>query len=418
MAAARRTYVGAMGRVLLVAPSVDASDISEAQIGFEWARRLSERHDVTLLTYRDGGRPSARDQLPDTRVVEWTQPAALTPSERFNSTLKPWYPLYYGAARRWLAGALARGERWDVAHQPLPLAMRYPSPLTGMGIPYVLGPLGGSLSTPAGFGGEDTAPWYVGLRNVDAWRFRHDPWLRASLSQAAVVLGIGPYVGDLLRDVPLRRFLTMADTGVTELPEPVAREADHSPVRLLYVGRLVRTKGARDAIAALAHLRDLPVTLDVVGDGFDRVACEELVRTLGLGDVVIFHGALTRPLIDEHYRRADIFVWPSYREPGGAVPFEAMSYGLPMVVCDRGGPAQSVSECCGFKIVPTTPEQYALDIAQAVRRLVENPRLRLEMGRSAREHVAATGTWDAHVARMEEIYAEVAGHAWGSAASR
>ena len=58
-----------MARVLLVAPSVDATDVGEAWVASQWARRLGERHDVTLLTHRKRGRPSAVDQLPSVEVV-------------------------------------------------------------------------------------------------------------------------------------------------------------------------------------------------------------------------------------------------------------------------------------------------------------------------------------------------------------
>ena len=55
-------------------------------------------------------------------------------------------------------------------------------------------------------------------------------------------------------------------------------------MRLLYVGRLVRSKGLRDAIRAIARLTSsAPVVLDVVGEGFDREACETLVAENGIG---------------------------------------------------------------------------------------------------------------------------------------
>ena len=57
------------------------------------------------------------------------------------------------------------------------------------------------------------------------------------------------------------------------------------------MGRIVRTKGLRDVIRALDSLRDLDVVLDVLGDGNDREACEELAAQLGLTDRVRFHGS-------------------------------------------------------------------------------------------------------------------------------
>lgn len=399
-----------MAKVLLVAPSVDATDVGEAWVAYQWAHRLGERHDVTLLTQRKRGRPSAVGQLQNVEVIEWDEPLLLAKPDRFNSLLKPWYPSFHRRSRRWIATALAAGRRFDVGHQPTPVAMRYPSPLAGSGVPYVIGPVGGSLETPPGFQGEDTAPWYVGLRRLDGWRIRHDPQLRRTYSGAATVVGIAPYVADFLDGVPLRRFETMSETGVDALPSETSLER-HSErpgdaLRLLFVGRVIRTKGVRDAIRAMSRLADVPVALDVVGDGFDRQACEELAHDLRVTPRVTFHGRMPRAEVDAFYRASDVFVFPSYREPGGNVPFEALSYGLPVVTADRGGPAEAVTDACGFRITPHDPEQFAREIAAAIRLLATDRDRLAAMSRAARARAVEVGTWEPRLQRMEQLYAE------------
>jgi glycosyltransferase involved in cell wall biosynthesis len=321
--------------------------------------------------------------------------------------LKPGYIPFYLRARLWIRRALARGERFDIAYQPVPVAMRYPSPVAGFGIPYIIGPVGGSLESPPGFGDEmDTAPWYVGLRKLDRLRMRWDPLLCRTYDGASCVIGIAPYVRDFLRVRPVRQLELMSETGIEALPESIDRTR-RDQVRLLYVGRLVRPKGARDAIRAIGLLRDLPVVLDVVGDGFDRAQCEALASELGILDRVIFHGWRSRAEVDNFYRVADIFVFPSYREPGGNVAFEAMGFGLPLVVSDRGGPGCVVNETCGIRVHPLTPDQYAQDIAAAIRRLVEDRDLRLSLGRGARKRAADIALWDKKLDQMDLLFAEV-----------
>jgi glycosyltransferase involved in cell wall biosynthesis len=325
-------------------------------------------------------------------------------AERLNSLLKPGYLPFYLRARRWIRRSIARGEVFDLAYQPVPVAMRYPSPVAGLGIPYIIGPVGGSLPSPEGFAGaEDAAPWYIGLRRLDRFRMSHDPLLRRTYEQASCVLGIAPYVRDFLADVALRRFEIMSETGIEQLPESVNRAAREGEVRLLFVGRLVRTKGARDAIRALSHVSQLPLVLDIVGDGFDRSACEALTAELGLAERVRFHGWLQREQVHDFYQAADIFVFPSYREPGGNVAFEAMGYGLPLIVSEVGGPGAAVDESCGIRLRPESPDQYARDIATAMTRLVEDQVLRLSLGEGARRRVSAIGLWDSKVDRLDAI---------------
>lgn len=401
-----------MLKLLLIAPTCDAQDVGEAFVGYQWVRQLAARHEVTVLTYHKHGVLPLSRQVPGIRIIEWAEPPGLGRAERLNSMLKPGYVAFYARARRWIRSALARGERFDLAHQPVPVAVRYPSPVAGLGIPFVLGPVGGSLTSPRAFTDEEgTTPWYVGLRSLDGLRLRHDPLLRQTYQQAGCVLGIAPYVRDSLAGIGVRKFAIMSETGLVTLPPPVNRAGRRGEVRLLYVGRLVRTKGARDAIRALSMLPGLPVGLDIVGDGCDRTACETLTRQLGLGPRVRFHGWLPRTQIDAFYRSADLFVFPSYREPGGNVTFEAMGHGLPLVVSDRGGPGAAVNETCGIRVHPDSPDQYAQDLAAALARLVRDPTLRRSLGEGARRRVQEIGLWDSRARQVEPIYAAVLGQA-------
>jgi glycosyltransferase involved in cell wall biosynthesis len=397
-----------VAKLLVIAPGCDKDDVGESWVAYQWVHRLARRHEVTLLSYYKRGKIPPSRHLRDVRVIEWPEPPFVGRAERLNSMLKPGYPSFYFRARRWTRQALAEGERFDLAHQPVPVAMRYPCPVAGMGIPFILGPVGGSLTSPRGFAGEEnTAAWYVGLRSLDGVRMRWDPTLRRTYADAACVLGIAPYVKEFVERVPLKRFEVMSETGIAGMPEPVDRSSRRGDVRLLFVGRLVRTKGARDAIRAMGMLRDLPIMFDIVGDGSDRGSCEALVAELGLTDRVLFHGWMPRERTVNFYRSADVFLFPSYREPGGNVVFEAMSFGLPLIVSDRGGPGNVVDETSGIRVPALAPDQFAKDLAGAVEQLVRDPVVRLRLGDGARQRVADIGLWDRKVESMESLFDEI-----------
>ena len=399
-----------MLKLLLVAPTCNGEDVGEAWVAHQWARRLGERHDVTLLTYHKRGARPAAEQLSGLRVVEWVEPPLLGRAERLNSMLKPAYVPFYIHARRWIRQELANGQHFDIAHQPVPVAMRYPSPLAGLGIPFVIGTVGGGLSTPAGFSADEgRQQWFVALRGLDRYRRMWDPMLRQTYRSADCVLGIASYVEAQLAEIPLRRFEVMSETGLDEIPAPIDRRGRSEPLRLLHVGRLVRTKGARDILRAMALTADLPVRLDIVGEGPDRAACEALAAANGLTDRVTFHGWRSKAEVADFYRAADIFVFPSYREPGGNVALEAMGYSLPLIVVDRGGPGSATSDACAIKLPVSTPEVLAGDIAAAIRKLATDPALRLKMGAAAHTHVEKTALWSAKLDRMDSIYAELLG---------
>ena len=129
---------------------------------------------------------------------------------------------------------------------------------------------------------------------------------------------------------------------------------------------------------------------------------------------MIFHGRQARVDVDRFYEAADIFVFPSYREPGGNAVFEAMGWGLPLVVANRGGPGSAVDETSGIRIMPLEPHQFATELANAIRRLATDRTLRLSLGRGARIRVAATALWDQKIALMEELYLKVLNEAASS----
>jgi len=395
-------------KIVMIAPACDGEDVGEAWVAFQWANLASARFDLTLLTtFKRGHTPMTR-QLPGARVIEWEEPPGVGRFERLNSLMQPGYVPFYLRTRRWIRRQIASGERFDIAHQVVPVAMRYPSPAAGLGIPLVMGPVGGSLESPAGFVAEEGAtPWWQKLRRLDAWRIMHGPLLRRTYESADCVVGVAPYVQEFLSPLHIRRLEIMSETAVHTVRAPIDRSARTGKVNLLYVGRIVRTKGLRDVIRALGATRDLDMRLDVVGDGNDRAACAQLARELGVDERVTFHGKLPRDAVDAFYERADIFVFPSYREPGGNVSLEAMAFSLPVIVCRRGGPGANVDDSCGIRLNADNPAQLAADCAAAIRTLVEDPDLRHRMGAAARKHAATTHLWPQRIDRMTALYGEI-----------
>ena len=172
-------------KILALAPACDGTDVGEAWCAYQWIAGLAEHNQVTLLTMRKKGRTAPSQQLKGVEVIEWDDLPVVHRWERLNSMLKPGYVRYYLNARRWIRSNLANGRHFDVVHQFSPIALRYPSPAAGLGVPLVVGPLAGSLETPEPFQPEcGNAPWYTRLRNLDAFRLRNDPLLRHTFSDA------------------------------------------------------------------------------------------------------------------------------------------------------------------------------------------------------------------------------------------
>jgi glycosyltransferase involved in cell wall biosynthesis len=392
--------------VLLIAPNCDGTDVGEAFCAHRWVQHMCAVANVTLLTQSRQGRTPASIQLPLARVVEWPEPRLPPRLERVTAMLKPDYPLFAARARRWIAAELKSGGRFDIIHQLTPLALRYASPAHGFGIPYVLGPHAGSLTTPQAFTQEcRSAPLFTRLREIDRFRLEADPWLRRSFAGAACIIGVAPYVREVLGSIPLQRFEVMTELGVDEPLPPVPARGFAPGLRLLHVARAVRTKGLRDCIRALAHMADMPdVTLTQAGDGEELALCREEARRLGVESRVNFLGRVPRQRVEELYASSDAFLFPSFREPSGSVVFEAMRHGLPVIAADRGGPGHVVNAGSGLKVPVEDPAQLAGALATVIRRMAALPGERARLSAGARQRAIELGSWPAKINWLLELY--------------
>ena len=171
---------------------------------------------------------------------------------------------------------------------------------------------------------------------------------------------------------------------------------------------MIATKGLQLAIQALAQSAcKARATLTVVGDGDALENCRAEAARLGVGGRVQFLGWLSKAEVVEQYRQADVFVFPSFREPTGGVLLEAMSFGLPLITCAYGGPDYMVNDKCGFKVVPSGQPEYVDGIARAMDKLAAEPALRAEMSEQAYLRAKHKFGWESKRERVTELYRDV-----------
>lgn len=392
-------------KVLFLAPQCDPVGVGEASSVFHLLRGLVQDIEATIIGMNPSGRSGELVKaFPEARVIELQPWPIQRISERFNALVKPSYIKFYFEARR-IARELLSNEKFHLGHQIGPLALRYPSPLIDLGLPFVMGPLAGSLRTPKGF--RENSGWYYRLRSLDTLRFRSDPLLRRTYMQASKLIGVAPYLKVLL-PMPCN-WAFVPETAITVLPDLAPRaSANDGILRLLFVGRVIPTKGIYYVIRSIAQLAGLTnVHLDIVGEGTDLDACKAEAVRLGIGSLVSFHGWKPRDELHNFYCRADIFVFPSYREPSGNVVFEAMSYGLPLIVADYGGPANIVRDTFGIRIPVDSEAVFTQTIADAISALARAPDLRIAMGRAARNAAVRDHMWPSRYEFFLELYKEV-----------
>jgi glycosyltransferase involved in cell wall biosynthesis len=176
------------------------------------------------------------------------------------------------------------------------------------------------------------------------------------------------------------------------------------PGSLIFVGNSEdRKKGLIYLLQALTFLPE-DITLTVVDGGAPRRSyASMLTEKFRLGHRVHFTGKINPEDLIRYYCGAEIAVVPSLYEGFGFPAAEAMACELPVISSTAGALPEVVGDDGAAVLVPP---RDASAIADAVRKLVENPNLRQQMGKAARERVLKLFTWENAARQMVEVYRE------------
>lgn len=204
--------------------------------------------------------------------------------------------------------------------------------------------------------------------------------------RAIAVLGLSPDRVTVIHHGVARDDFPPAATA------PAAGERSSSgETFFLCLGNTKPYKNTRAAISAFALIAGSHAgcRLFITGRTDSQRNLEALVRDLGLNGRVSFTGAVPQVRLVELMHQAVGLVFPSLVEGFGLPLVEAMSAGCPVV----GSSAPTVAEICGDAALLPDPRS-PVAVAEAMRRLLEDPPLRLELRRKGFAR-AALFTWDA-----------------------
>jgi glycosyltransferase involved in cell wall biosynthesis len=162
------------------------------------------------------------------------------------------------------------------------------------------------------------------------------------------------------------------------IPEPAARMG--AQFRITSVGSLIRRKGHRELIQALALLpaeARAAVQLEILGAGREEARLRALIRRLGLERQVWLRGHQLDPT--SYVAACQLFVLLSSNEGISNALLEAMALGIPVLTTPAGGHAEFLGDGDNGYLVESRRPQEVADKLEAI----------LQDGR--REQVGARG---------------------------
>ena len=216
------------------------------------------------------------------------------------------------------------------------------------------------------------------------------PITRYSIEQSDGVTSISKYLLDrTIKEFDIKRPIEVIPNFVNcdlyfRQPDPKLRAewAPNGEAILMHLSNFRPVKRILDAVEifALVH-EEMPAKLVMIGDGPDRGPAEELARTRGLENDVIFLGKQNG--VQAKLSQADLFLLPSQLESFGLAALEAMACEVPVIATNVGGVPEVVEHGVdGYLVEPGDVKhaaKYAIDLLSRADR-------GREVGQLARTH--------------------------------
>jgi glycosyltransferase involved in cell wall biosynthesis len=398
-------------RILVLGPDCDPERVSIPFVTYSHAAALAQLNDVTLVT-RMQVEDSVRRANAPFRAVEVVRMPWLErfyawcmrrifknnyDSQVLTAFAYPFSIAFEWRAWRQLKQRILAGD-FDVVLRLVPMSPVLPSPfaffLRKGPIPFVLGPLNGGLPWPPGFVQLDNQrEWAAGLRNL----YRFMPFVRSTYRYATAIIAASSQVcaefaayRDKVFFVPEPGIGPSAFADDSRMPEPEAK------LELIFVGGLVPRKACDLALRGAAPLlRSGLARFAVIGDGPERNNLEQLARSLGIEKAVSFCGWISHAEVFSRMRSADVFVFPTLRDNGAGVVFEALACGVVPVVVDFGGPGDIVHPEVGYKVPLTNESDIVSQIEKILTNLAGNRDLLSRLRFAGMAYARKRLTWDA-----------------------
>ena len=184
---------------------------------------------------------------------------------------------------------------------------------------------------------------------------------------------------------------------------------------ILWLTNIMRTKGLMEFVSALRTLKERGVAfhVDFVGGLTKEISGEEfdtVLTTMGVADCCSYHGPKYGDDKYIYFKRADVFVLPSYTEGLPVSILEAMQFAVPVVASNVGGVSAEVEDGInGYLIGGCRPimlntfRPNAEEIANRLEMLLKDSRLRLRMGRAGRDKFEREFTLDVFERKFTDI---------------
>jgi glycosyltransferase involved in cell wall biosynthesis len=414
-------------KILISAAACHPTSGSEAYVGWQAVSQLRRDHDLWVLTsgWCREGIESFLEKNPDWRNVRFVyvdeRDGALPYSEnRMIARLQSW--MRY---RKWCRYASVAAKRlnqeikFDLAHHVTYATWRMGSPLSGIGIPWIWGPIGGGENFPATMLSvlSPVAILFEIVRRLNTMMAKRSLAVRCAAGSAALVLPNNPETESLIISlgVPKERIRRLCQSFLPEERlERLKRTASITPrdcgeLRCLAGGNLEGRKGVAIALQSLELLAEegIPFLYTYLGRGPELEHLKALAVRLGIAERVNFVDSLSGDEYVSALQSSHVYLLPSLREGVPVTQMEAMAAGCVPVVADCGGAGPMAISGGSQPMAVSVPKNITRCIAVELKGLWENPFVWERRSNSARMGIINSYSSENYRVLIKQFYDEL-----------
>lgn len=389
--------------ILIVAHELSPKQGSECAVGWNIVTNLSKYHNLTVIYAKTNQFQTSdyessvkeyftnKEEFLGLKLVPVPQPKTTIFFVKINSLIKSetsaigFAPLYYTGYKAWqkkafqTASILLKESKFDIVHQLTSISFREPGYLWQLNVPFVWGPCSGLVKIPTSFYGILTLK-EIGFellrKTANFFQSNFSYRINRAINKASIIYPVT--IDDLIYFKSRTKFdvRQMLDVGTyLRLNNNISiKNNDNSPLKLLWIGRLVYTKALDLLLYALnldTRLNE-KIELTIIGDGplFNRY--QDLSVKLNLVNIT-WLGNISHNQVFSQLQNSDVLVQTSIKEATSAVILEALTFGLPVICHDAFGMSYAINETCGIKIPLITPNKSIEGFSKAILKLTSQP---------------------------------------------
>jgi len=365
-------------KILLSAYACEPNRGSEPGIGWQWSINMAsdKEKEVYVLTRSNNQELInafwEKNECPSNlHYLYYDLPSPLIWAKHHGLPVNLYYAWWLIASTNY-AKQLHKQYCFDMAHHITFGVFRDPCPLYKLGIPYVVGPAGGGEETPQILTSQFS--WKERVKETLRWGMNKvalaNPMVNKCFDNASLILTKTKDTKDVLSKWENKTCIQL-ELGINDLNH-IETERDKN--LFLFVGRFTYWKGIKLVLNAFKQysLKNPEARLLMIGKGEMENEIIKFTSKHKLNIEII--PWIKQEELKKYYSTAIALLFPSLHDSSGNVVLESLSFGLPVICLQCGGPASVMGNLTDTMINPynKTVEQVVDDIVLMMHKLAND----------------------------------------------